>query len=102
MVVPGAIAHWRRHLLRAAALAGLVVGTRLLLGVWPSAVVLASLGLGRLLVLWATVEARLFDGDRPVRVPRAGEPAAGHVAFARALAVVAQAYLAECEREVRP
>jgi len=85
-----------------AALAGLVVGSRVLLGVWAAAVVLAALGLGRLLVLWARVEARTFDGDRPaVVVQGAGLSRAEHLVFARALAVVAEAYLAECEREAR-
>lgn len=87
---------------RATGAAGLVVGSRLILGVWFAAVVLSALGIGRLLVLWASVEARAFDRERPPVTARRGNGSdSEHLAFARALAVVAEAYLAECEREAQ-
>ena len=91
-----------RRIVRTGAVAALVMGVRLVFGVWPAAVVLAAVGLGHLVVLWARAEARLLDGHRPVEVVRGRAGGADHVAFARALAVVAEAYLAECEREARP
>jgi hypothetical protein len=75
-----------------------VAGLRVLLGPWAAAVVLAAAGMAGLLAGWATVEARAFDRRRPVIV-RGGPARGDHVAFARALATVATAYLAECERE---
>jgi hypothetical protein len=74
-----------------------LVGLRVLLSPWAAAVVLAAAGMTGLLAGWATVEARAFDRRREVvvRGPARGD----HVAFARALAAVAAAYLAECERE---
>jgi hypothetical protein len=92
---------WSHRVAEAAGLIGLVVGARVVLGVWPAAVVLAGLGLGRLLVLWARVEAWASANERRPQLV-SGAEAADHVAFARALAVVAEAYLADCEREARP
>jgi hypothetical protein len=101
--LPRRLARLLRGAAQAVAVAGAVVAIRLVLGVWPAAVVLAALGLGHLLVLWAKVEATAFDRDRRAVVAHSGAArAADHVAFARALAAVAQAYLAECEREARP
>jgi hypothetical protein len=89
-------------IVRVTTAAGLVVAVRLVLGAWPAAFVLAAVGVGWLLVLWAGVEARAFGGDRPAGGAHSDDaPAAGHVAFARALAAVAASYLAACEREAR-
>jgi hypothetical protein len=94
----------RPLLLPAAASSGVVaviVGVRLVLGVWPAAVVLAALAVAGLLMAWASVEARAFGGARRSVVVHGRAAGADHVAFARALAVVVEAYLAECEREGR-
>jgi hypothetical protein len=92
-----------RWVAAAAGLAFAVAGTRLVLGMWATAVVLALLVVVGLIVGWAAVEARAFDRGRPDVAGRgAGLSRADHLAFARALAVVAEAYLAQCEREARP
>jgi hypothetical protein len=85
-----------------AAVIGVVV-LRLVAGVWITAAVVAVLAVGGLVAGWAAIERRAF----PRRSPAPGsvlvgpQPAGGarHVAFARALAVVAAAYLAACERD---
>ena len=47
-------------------------------------------------------EARAFARERPPVAARRGDGSdSEHLAFARALAVVAEAYLAECEREAQ-
>ena len=71
------------------------------LGPWPTAVALAFAGLWWCLWAWSRIETRSRPAKAraPELVHAARPPAGGHVAFARALAVVAAAYLAECERE---
>jgi hypothetical protein len=91
--------------LRAVATVALVVAVcRLVLGVWPTAAVLAAAAMWWGLRAWYRFENRL--GQPRVLVPtvvarRYPRPtsANGHVAFARGLAAVSVAYLAECERE---
>jgi hypothetical protein len=83
------------------AVAAGVVALRLLLGVWPAAVMLAAVVLVWFVAGLATLEARVF-GDRPVdrrRLPMPSAQPGDHVAFARALTEVSAAYLAECERQ---
>jgi hypothetical protein len=75
-----------------------VIAGRALLGPWPTAVLLAGAGLWWGLALWARIERH--DHGPAVRPGQVAAPPDGHVMFARALAAVATAYLAECEREV--
>jgi hypothetical protein len=90
-----------RRVVTVAAAVGLVVVVRVLLGVWVTAALLAVAAVAGLLAGWAAVEARAFPrpgaGTPVARGPGAGP--ADHVAFARELAVVAAAYLSECERQ---
>jgi hypothetical protein len=94
-----------RHIIhRAAALLGaalVVVAARLILGPWPTAIAVAAAGLWWGLRAWFRIETRTRPAKAraPQLVHAARSPAGGHVAFARALAVAAAAYLAECERE---
>jgi hypothetical protein len=86
---------------RIVVLSGLVVvAARLLLGPWPSAVVLAAAGVGTVVWVWWRIEAKgraaappSWPSNRPAGAAEA------HAVFARGLAAVAVAYLAECERE---
>jgi hypothetical protein len=82
-----------------------VVALRAALGVWAAAVLTASVALAAGVAGWARLEARVFDRPchpRPVADLASGSSdAAGHVAFARALAVLAVAYLAACEQQQR-
>jgi hypothetical protein len=83
------------------AVAAGVVALRLLLGVWPAAVMLAAVVLVWFVAGLATLEARVFC-HRPAyrrQVPVPSAQLGDHVAFARALTAVAEAYLAECERQ---
>jgi hypothetical protein len=79
-----------------------VVVARLILGPWPTAVGLAAAGLWWGLRAWSRIETRTRPAKArvPELVQAARPVAGGHVAYARALAVVAAAWLAECEREV--
>jgi hypothetical protein len=90
-----------RRAVSVAAAVGLVVAVRDVLGVWVAAGLLALAAVVGLLAGWASVEARAFPrpgaGTPVARGPGAGP--ADHVAFARALAAVAAAYLSECERQ---
>jgi hypothetical protein len=68
--------------------------------------VVAGLAVAGLVAGWAAIERRAFPRQPPRHAalivgpqPRDG---ARHVAFARALAVLAAAYLTECERDERP
>jgi hypothetical protein len=90
-----------RRLVQVAAVAAGVVALRLLLGVWPAAVILATVVLIWFVAGLATLEARVFC-HRPAhrrQVPAPSAQLGDHVAFARALTAVARAYLAECERQ---
>ena len=85
-----------------------VVTVRAWAGVWPAALLGATVATVGLLVAWAAVERRVTERVRarpPVvvveRGPRRVEHEAGHVAFARGLAGLAAWYLAECERQER-
>jgi hypothetical protein len=95
-----------RHPARRAA-AGLavvlvVVVARPILWPWPTAVAMAAAAMWSGLRAWSRIETRTRPAKAPAAelVQAAGPVAGGHVAFARALAVVAAAYLAECEREL--
>jgi hypothetical protein len=95
--------HLARHATRLAALALAVIVARVLCGPWPTAIVLAAVGLVRGLRAWCRWESRTRPAPAgEVVTARRDTVPGGHVAFARALAVVAAAYLAECEREARP
>jgi hypothetical protein len=84
-----------------AVLAAVVViaASRVVLGVWPTSVALVAGGMWWGLRAWSRWEQR-WGRRRAPEVVRGSVTAAGHVAFARALATVAAAYLAECEQEV--
>jgi hypothetical protein len=89
-----------RRLLAVLASAVLIAASRVVLGVWPTSAALVAVGMWWGLRAWSRWEQRW---GRPraqaSEVVRRPVPAAGHVAFARALATVAAAYLAECEQE---
>jgi hypothetical protein len=90
---------------RICAVALVVIAARLVLGVWPTSVLLAAGCLWWLVRAWHRIENRTrrrvpsralvphigVQHDRPV--------GSGHVVFARALASVALAYLDRCEQE---
>jgi hypothetical protein len=82
-----------------------VIGARHTLGVAVSSVVLTGLFLGFGVRAWHRWEQRLDRRTRalvPDRIhcrPRRISSSERHVAFARALAVVAAAYQSECEQE---
>jgi hypothetical protein len=86
---------------RLATIALAVIVARHLAGPWPTAIVLAAAGLAWGLRTWARLESRTRPAPLP-GVMATRRQAGGHVAFARALAVVAAAYLDECEREAQP
>jgi hypothetical protein len=93
-----------RRLVRACALVALVVIARHLAGVWVAAGIVALSGVVGLIAWLAALDAWAADRARcsppaTVVVPDGsiGE-AADRLAFARALAAVAAAYVAECER----
>jgi hypothetical protein len=82
-----------------------VIAVRLVLGVWPTSILLAAGCLWWLLWAWHRIENRTRRRV-PSRalVPHMGVPSdhstgPGHVLFARALAAVALAYLDRCEQE---
>ena len=96
---------WHRRLVRACVLVALVVIARHLGGVWVAAGIVALAGVVGLIACLAALDAWAADRHRcsppatTVLVPdRVAGEAAGHLAFARALAAVAAAYVAECER----
>ena len=98
----------RRWVRRVVGLVLVVVTVRAWAGVWPAALLGATVATVGLLVAWAAVERRVTERVRarpPVvvveRGPRRVEHEAGHVAFARGLAGLAAWYLAECERQER-
>jgi hypothetical protein len=81
-----------------------VACVRAVLGVWVAAGLIALVLMAALVAAWSRIEARAFAPRRPPspipRVPGRSRLVPGdHVAFARALAAVATAYLAECERQ---
>jgi hypothetical protein len=81
-----------------------VIAARLILGVWPTSVLLAAGCLWWLLWAWHRIENRTRRVRSRALVPyiavHAARPAeSGHVMFARALAAVALAYLDSCEQE---
>jgi hypothetical protein len=84
----------------AGAMVGVVV-LRLVAGVWITAAVLAGLAVVGLVAGWAAVERRAFPRRPQRQASVTVAPPGRDVAFARALAVVAAAYLAECERDER-
>jgi hypothetical protein len=88
---------------RIGVLVGLVVvAARLLLGPWPSAVLLAAAGVGTVVWVWWRIEAKGRAVARPSwPINQTARAADAHSAFARGLTAVAMAYLAECEREAR-
>jgi hypothetical protein len=88
--------------------AGAVVGVvvlRLVAGVWITAAVLAGLAVVGLVAGWAAVERRVLPrrptAQASVMVGPRRHEGGRHVAVARALAVAAAAFLAECERDER-
>jgi hypothetical protein len=95
---------WHRRLVRVCALVALVVIARHLAGVWVAAGIVALAGVVGLIACLAALDAWAADrhrGSPPTTVvdpDRSAGEAAGHLAFARALAAVAVAYVAEWER----
>jgi hypothetical protein len=77
-----------------------IVGGRAVCGPWPTAIVVAAAGTCWGLRAWSRIESRTSPGPAAPGVEVA-RPVVGHVAFARALAAVAAAYLTECERAAR-
>jgi hypothetical protein len=95
--------HIIRRATRLAALAVAVIVARRLAGPWPTAIVLAASVFAWGLRAWCRWETRTRKvPTRDVATIRQDAVPVGHVVFARALAVVAAAYLEECEREARP
>ncbi len=103
---------WR--FVRRSMTAGVPVATAVTIGPAPAVAVVVVGALVWGLWRWPRWEARLFEPSRDVELrphvwtppPRhdahdtpVGLGPAGHRAFARALHAVAEAYLAECERE---
>jgi hypothetical protein len=88
-----------RRLTTAAALVGLAVGLRLLAGAWITATVTGGLVTVGLVAGLAALERRVFP-RRPA-TPLVADPRGPgrHTDFARALAAVAAAYLAECQAD---
>jgi hypothetical protein len=86
-----------RRLVGVAAVAVVLV-VRAVLGVWATAALLAVVAVAGLIAGWAAVEARCFRAPAP-RPPVRELTVTDHVAFARALAAVATAYLTACERQ---
>ena len=95
---------WHRRLVRGFALVALVLTVRHLAGVWVAAAIVALAGVVGLIAGLAALDAWATDRHRrspPATVVVPGRPpgeAADRLAFARALAAVAVAYVAECER----
>jgi hypothetical protein len=84
-------------------LVALVVVVRHLAGVWVGAGIVALAGVVGLIACLAALDTWAADRHRcsppaTVVADRSAGEAADHLAFARALAAVASAYLAECER----
>jgi hypothetical protein len=93
---------WLRAVGRTLAAAGGVALTRWASGPWITGLVVASAAMWWGLRTWARIEARTRRAR--VRLPVTAIDdrqvlAASHVAFARGLAAVADAYLTTCERE---
>jgi hypothetical protein len=88
----------RRTLTAAALIGGVVVG-RLVAGVWITAAVMAAVATVGLVAGLAVID-RAFDRRAPAARVVTGPRGPGrHVEFARTLAAVAAAYLAECEAD---
>jgi hypothetical protein len=87
-----------RRLTTGAVVVGLLVGLRLVAGVWITATVIAGLVTVGLVAGLAVLERRVF-ACRPVAPVVAGPRGPGHTEFARALAAVAAAYLAQCQAD---
>jgi hypothetical protein len=75
-----------------------VLVVRAVVGVWATAVLLAVVAVAGLIAGWAALEDRCFRRRVP-RPPVRELPVTDRLVFARALAAVATAYLAECERQ---
>jgi hypothetical protein len=88
-----------RRLVAVAAAVAVVLVVRAVLGVWATAALLAVVAVAGLIAGWAAVEARCFRRAPASRPPVRELPVTDHVAFARALAAVAAAYLTACERQ---
>jgi hypothetical protein len=86
------------RVLRAVEAVVVVAACRDVLGVWPTSVALAAVGMWWGLRTWHRIETRARSTHPALP---AHEPV-GHVAFARALAAVADAYLSVCEAEDDP
>ena len=87
-----------RRLVAVADAVAVVLVVRAVLGVWATAGLLAVVAVAGLIAGWAAVEDRCFRRAAP-RPPARELPVTDHVAFARALAAVATAYLTACERQ---
>jgi hypothetical protein len=93
-----------RRLVRACVLVALVVAVRHLAGVWVAAAIVALAGVVGLIAClaaldtWAADRARRLSRATVVVPDRSIGEAADRLAFARALAAVASAYVAEWER----
>jgi hypothetical protein len=91
-----------RRLRTVLAMAVVIAASRVVPGGWPTSVALAAVGMWWGLRAWSRWEQQSCRprGLAPELV-RGPVPTAGHVAFARALATVAAAYLAQCEQEAQ-
>ena len=95
-----------RRLGVALAVVTVIAAGRLLLGPWPTAILLSAGGLFWGLRAWYRFENRPTRPVRRVLLPELVAPHSpsiddGHVGFARALATVALRYLEACEQETR-
>jgi hypothetical protein len=95
----------RRALMTATVAGGSVALLRAVAGVWITSAVIAGVAVVALVAGWAAIERRAFPcrppAPAPVMVGPRRHQGERRLAFARALAVVAAAYLAESERDER-
>lgn len=94
---------------RVAAVVLLVVAVRLVVGVWPAALVGAAVALVVLVRALAALDRATTTRPAPARARQLGPRGSGqlarldgqHVTFARGLAGLSAWYLAECEAEAQ-
>jgi hypothetical protein len=88
-----------RRLTCLGALVALVVVVRQVAGVWVAAGLVALAAMAGLIAVLAAIDAWLDRSRNAHSAAVVVPPGSDHLAFARALAAVADAYLTECERE---